>query len=128
MTNEIIDWPRLHDIHGSVPGLIDQLATLALNGYGNAPAQFRELADKGDWSGVGKMAHTIKGMAGTLCADRLRSSADAVETGARERSPNLEDRIEELAHDIAAVLVEIQRQMPTVAATALASNDRTNTV
>ncbi len=73
----------------------------------------REALDSGDWAGAQRLAHTLKGLSGTIGATQITACADEVETAIRQQQPRpgidraitrLEEPLAKLMHDLEAWL------------------------
>jgi CheY-like chemotaxis protein len=56
-----------------------------------------------------RLAHSLKGVAGTLGHDALQQAAEAIECGVRDQSSDLEQRLHALADALAPALQPLQR-------------------
>jgi two-component system sensor histidine kinase/response regulator len=56
-------------------------------GQKTTPEQLHAALDAGDWTTALRMAHTLKGVAGTVGADRIQSSATMLESAIARKSP-----------------------------------------
>ena len=56
-----------------------------------AGARFEELSQKNDWESAGKLAHTLKGVAGNLAARDLQDCAAKLEKAAKEKNKDEEE-------------------------------------
>ncbi len=65
--------------------------------YQDAPQQLRELIDKKNFAEIEHIAHSLKGVAGTLAAQELKAAALALENAIRSRHY---DEIETLFHQL----------------------------
>jgi CheY-like chemotaxis protein len=55
--------------------------------HAEAAGEIRSAMDQGDWETVRRLAHTLKGVAGNIGADRLHRAAAELETALKQESP-----------------------------------------
>ncbi len=94
----------------------------------DAPAAIRAAVEAGDDAGAVRLAHTLKGLAGTVGAEAVRTAALAVETALKERRTDdaralLAPLSEALAPLLAAV-AELRSTLPAEAAPATSADLR----
>ncbi len=70
--------------------------------------------DQDDWDTAERLAHTIKGLAGTLGAQRIQSLAGLLEQAIRHREPrpSVEEPLREFAAAVAELLAELDKKLP----------------
>ncbi len=68
---------------------------------------FRTLLEQGRWDEISALAHTFKGLSGTISAGDLEKLAAAIEQGARGRSPNLLPLIEKMEEKLSPTLAAL---------------------
>lgn len=78
-----IDVPTLFERMHHKPDVMRELLTIALDCHRTDPPRLHTAAAAGEIEEVSQLAHTLRGMAGTLCAPVLRASATELEQSAR---------------------------------------------
>jgi len=68
----------------------------------------------GDWADAERLAHTVKGVAGTLGARVLQDAATELERTIRERQTRalVEQRLKEFARELAALISQLETKLP----------------
>jgi CheY-like chemotaxis protein/HPt (histidine-containing phosphotransfer) domain-containing protein/anti-sigma regulatory factor (Ser/Thr protein kinase) len=102
-----IDWPRLLQSLNGRWDFIRKLAGSLLQHYAETATELRQAAQRGDREKLALVAHTLKGIAGTLHASRLRDLALASETALRSGADIAPEQIEKLALATDALLGEL---------------------
>jgi len=102
-----IDWPRLLQSLNGRWDFIRKLAGSLLQHYAETATELRQAAQRGDREKLTLVAHTLKGIAGTLHARRLRDLASACETTLRSGVEVVPGHIESLALATDALLAEL---------------------
>lgn len=93
-----------------VPGpqgrpLLDQVVRLALEQLPTTQAKLEEALAAGDWEGLRRTAHTLKGTSGSFGAKRLSEHAKALEYAAQEPgAPQVAACLEAVQSETARVL------------------------
>jgi two-component system sensor histidine kinase/response regulator len=80
-----VDWDRLYQVSGGDAEFEGVLSRLYLDEQQQALATLSELAKAGDWAGVRRSAHGLKGAAANIGATGLSVLAGELESAARER-------------------------------------------
>jgi HPt (histidine-containing phosphotransfer) domain-containing protein len=92
--------------------------------HGNDIPAIREALDQGRAGVARRLAHTIKGVAGTIGAEELRSTAAELETALKEeRESSYAERIEALKRAMHPVLEGLSLLLPSRGATAEAGQE-----
>ena len=81
-----VDWRALNERFKSRASLIDRLVATALAAHASAPERLKSLVEAGDLPTIGLVAHSLKGMAGNLCAWEIEQLAGRVEQAAKSGS------------------------------------------
>ena len=76
----------LHSVFGNAALYVSLLHKFA-GGYRGAAADIRASLARADWPAAGRLAHTTKGLAGTLGAAELQSAARTLEEAIARRQP-----------------------------------------
>jgi len=101
---------------GKNPKLYKKLLSLFCAGQNDAPARIRQALANGDSKEAARIAHSIKGVAGTIGAKSLRSDADALERAIRNaETPEslakmIQDFEKKLSELIAAISLVIENE------------------
>jgi two-component system sensor histidine kinase/response regulator len=82
---EPVDWDRLYQVSGGDTEFEGVLSRLYLEEQQKAMETLSELAKSGDWAGVRRSAHGLKGAAANIGATGLSVLAGELESAARER-------------------------------------------
>ncbi len=84
LENEI-DWARLVQAFRGKEAFVDKVTRKLLESHGESPAKLQALAASGDGDGLAFLAHSLKGVLGTLLLPGLQDLARRLETAAREQ-------------------------------------------
>lgn len=107
----LIDWPQFEArFEGRQPFLSKLLATV-LESHAKTPAALRSAASSDDWSTLLQLAHSLKGLGGSLAIPRLPPLAQATETAAKDRTTDTREVAESLAQLLEAVLLEVRLRL-----------------
>ena len=81
-----------------------------LEHHGEDMSRLRAQLDEGDWSGAERLAHSLKGAAGTIGATRLHNLARAIDLRVREHPPSreIEDCIVRFERELEAFASDIR--------------------
>ncbi|CAG1003617.1 partial two-component system, sensor histidine kinase and response regulator, partial [Rhodocyclaceae bacterium] len=87
------------------------LIELFVASHGGDVEQLRAMAATGDFPGIGRIAHALKGAAGNLGADRVMAAAEAVVTGLRagEAGPTIEAYVGQLTAGLSILIDGFRR-------------------
>ena len=87
------------------------LLELFIASHGEEVAQLRAMTAAGDLAGIGRLAHTLKGAAGNLGADRVMAAAEAVAVGLRgqEAGLTIQARIGHLTAELSTLIDGFRR-------------------
>ena len=106
-----IDWSALEERFPGRASFIDRLAQTLLRTQGETPARLREAVAHDDRAAIVFIAHTLKGMAGNLMAERLHRLARDTEMAAREESPLAGELAIRLANAMQEVIEAVQQRL-----------------
>ena len=77
------------------------------------PEGIRQALEEGDWATAERIAHTLKGVAGTIGATRLQTLAAALEAALEVREADLTaDRLQDLEGPLADLLARLEQALP----------------
>ncbi len=74
------------------------------NNYGDFASPFRAMLSSGDYEAATREAHTLKGVAGNIGAQRVQSAAQVLEDACRERRDDIERRLQDVREALRPVL------------------------
>ena len=76
--------------------------------------QILQALEGGDWETAERLAHTTKGVAGTIGAAAVQHFAERLESAIKLREPRaaVDARLAELAQPLAILIAELERQLP----------------
>jgi two-component system sensor histidine kinase/response regulator len=79
-----------------------------------AADEIRQALDADDWAGAERLAHTAKGLAGTLGADALQALAREVEMAIKQREPRdaVDGHLAGFAEALAAFIAALESRLP----------------
>ena len=79
-----------------------------------AAQEIRSALEGADWASAERLAHTLKGVAGTLGAQGLQVSARELELAIRERQPTerIHQQLDRLAAALGALICELEAKLP----------------
>lgn len=83
MPRLLIDWAALSERFGGRQAFIDKLIATVLGSHGDTPAKLRQAAAGQDLAALAFIAHSLKGLGGSLEAQGLRALAKETEAAAR---------------------------------------------
>jgi HPt (histidine-containing phosphotransfer) domain-containing protein len=86
---EAIDWLGLERRFPERGPFIDRLAETFLKAHGQTPARLREAASGNDRETIVFLAHSLKGVAGSLLAPRLLAQSRDIEEAGGQESADL---------------------------------------
>jgi HPt (histidine-containing phosphotransfer) domain-containing protein len=77
-------------------------------------SEIREALDDNLWETAERLAHTLKGVAGTIAAMSLQQIAEALETAVKKRHPREEinARLGELEKPLDYLIAQLEQQLP----------------
>ncbi|MEI6413846.1 MAG: response regulator [Pseudomonadota bacterium] len=80
----------------------------------SAPAAIETALDAGDWGLAERLAHTLKGVAGSIGAHELQGKSARLEAAIREQPPRmiLNDRLATLVASLAPLIAELETKLP----------------
>ena len=84
--------------------LYHNLLTLLKDKYSNAAIQIRQYLDESDLQSAKRMAHSIKGSAGTMGAMALYDAAGVLEDSIRDRGGDIEEVLESFEEQLSKVM------------------------
>ena len=96
-------------------GLYERILRRFREGQTDVPALMRQALAKNDVETAERLAHTLKGLAGTIGAEAVAAAAAAAEASCREAlAPDvIEQRLRQLEQDLSALLNEISPSQPS---------------
>lgn len=103
-----VDWAGLEKQLGVGGDFIDRLALIMLTSLGATPGLLRSAAHAGQIVEIGRLAHTVRGVASNVQVDRVFTLAGAVESGAKAGAPGIADDALALATAVEAMLLSAQ--------------------
>ena len=85
-------------------------------GQGSCVRHMRDALDAGDLATAQRLAHTLKGVSGTIGATQIPALADAVEQAMRDGQARdaIEQALDHLDRPLAALMVDLQEWLPPV--------------
>lgn len=110
--NQAVDWAGLAADHSRHPAFINRLVELALLTHAQDADRLRNLIGAASTPEIGKLAHTLKGLAGNLHALELGNAAIRVMHGVRSESPDVPEQARELAVALEMVIEELRQRKP----------------
>ncbi|GGG06764.1 response regulator [Paenibacillus abyssi] len=93
--------------------ILEHVLSLFLRDYQNYPAQIRSALEAGDVGTAVRLAHTLKGVAGNLCADELAEASEKLEHTLKNNSSDggsLAASLKHIESFIAYVISQIREQ------------------
>jgi HPt (histidine-containing phosphotransfer) domain-containing protein len=109
-TQTLIDWGALDQRYNGRQTFIKRVLDMFIEQYSNTGTQLRTTVTSGQLAEVTALAHSLKGMAGNLCAESLQEQARRTEQAARASAPETAQLAEELAQVMDDLLVEIRQR------------------
>jgi CheY-like chemotaxis protein/nitrogen-specific signal transduction histidine kinase len=106
----VVDWSAVTETYSRHPEFIDRLVDLTLLTHGQDADRLRTLIDAGHIVEIGKIAHSLKGLAGNLHATELSNVAIRVMHSVRAESPDVLDQARELAGAVERVIEDLRRR------------------
>ena len=106
--------PRaLRSVEGNLP-LVVRLLGRFRDGHAEDAAQIEALLRAGDREGARRVAHTLKGLAGTLGLDELRPLSDALDLALREDAAEADilSLVSAVGGDLKRLAAELDRVLP----------------
>lgn len=102
------------------PSLYHKVLRGFTQNYQDIADTLRQHLAKEEWEEVFRLAHTFKGLTGTIGAKGLQELAAQIEKGGREHAPHLETLIKELAEQVSITMEVLQKFfLPETAPTAI---------
>jgi PAS domain S-box-containing protein len=102
----LVDWAALEQQLGGRPAFMARVVSVLCSSLQEMPAQLRREAGERAFEAIGFSAHSIKGMAAQLAANRLGDLALRTETSARGQATEALDQALELADLLESLLQE----------------------
>lgn len=93
----VIDWAALEQRYAGRQDFIDRLLTMLRSHYAESAAKLRAAIAAGQVAELMALAHSLKGMAGNLCAEALQEQARRTEQAARADAEETAELAEGLA-------------------------------
>ena len=106
---DIIDYDGLLRRFDGRGEFVARLVSSALDYYTNAPMELDTLITAGDFAGIGRIAHGLKGTSGNLMAARLRDLAQRTQTAVQTGAPDALDSARELRNALDTMLNECRQ-------------------
>ena len=103
----IVDWEGLMAQFQGREASVLKIAATVLYSQVGVPAQLRDLAARRDYPALARLAHSIKGMGGSIMAQRVFELGKQVDEAARLQSEAASGLAEELACVMEALLAEM---------------------
>jgi len=104
-----IDMAALMARYGNRRDFIRQIVETVISAHGGTATRLREAAAAADLPGLAGLAHKVKGSAGNLQAERLRSLAGQVEKAARDGAEDAVPKAEKLAGALDELLMALKQ-------------------
>ena len=108
-TDLVVDWKALADRYPARPEFIDRLVAMAIQTHEGDVELLRKEIMSGDIQEIGKMAHTLKGLAGNIYAPELEKAAFSVMHAVKENSSEVWVLAEYLVEALARLLAELKQ-------------------
>ena len=79
-----------------------------------ARAKILKALEGDDWNTAERLAHTLKGVSGSIGATGLQQLAEQLEAAIRERQPRkaVDDRLDELQYPLETVIAQLEQRLP----------------
>jgi len=90
---------------GGDPEFYLRLLHMFAENHGSDASQMRSLLAAGDFTGARRMAHSLKGVAATIAAEKLRATSFAAETALHDGAPS--EQMEAAIHALEAELLPL---------------------
>jgi HPt (histidine-containing phosphotransfer) domain-containing protein len=83
-------------------------------GQKSVAAEIAKALEGNDWDTAGRLAHTLKGVSGTIGATALQHLAEDLETAIKASQPRevVDGRLDELKGPLEFLIVQLERQLP----------------
>jgi len=83
-------------------------------GQKSAAAEIFKALEGNDWDTAERLAHTLKGVSGTIGAATLQHLAEKLESAIKAREPRkaVDDRLDELKMPLETLIAQLERQLP----------------
>jgi CheY-like chemotaxis protein len=107
-----IDWATLLARYGRRPEFVEKLIAMALKNYANEAERLRALADAEDFEQIGRLAHKLKGTAGSLMAGALEDAARRVMELAQTAAPETHETALEMAEELERFIDDLRLGAP----------------
>ncbi|NTV12221.1 MAG: response regulator, partial [Zoogloea sp.] len=112
---DIIDWAALLERFRGRRDFVDRVMATVRSSHGGTPDSLRMAVENADLERIGFIAHTVKGMAGTLVAPRIMELAARTEAAASEARPEASGLALELADALDGLLALVVELAPSAA-------------
>ena len=97
--------------------LYQRLLTGFVQDFTQLPSQLNRLISNGDWQGAARLAHTFKGLSGTVGVHRLFPLGEKIEQACYDQSVETGDLIQQLSETLPLVLQPITQYLDGVVET-----------
>ncbi len=86
-----------------------------ITGQKSAAAEIRKALEGNDWDTAERLAHTLRGVSGTIGATGLQQSAGRLETAIKQRRPReaVDAGLDELKEPLETLVAQLERKLPT---------------
>jgi PAS domain S-box-containing protein len=111
--NQVMDWSALDKHYPDRPEFVNRLVAIALESIARNADHLRELIMADDLQEIGKVAHTLKGLAGNLHAPELGKISFRVMHSVQTESDDAQVLAKELADGLEQLMTELRRGRPT---------------
>jgi PAS domain S-box-containing protein len=108
-TQKVIDWPAAREQMGGSEVLLEKMVRKFVDDHVNAVIQIMDAYDQHDIELAYRLTHTLKGVAGSLSANKLKNCALALEQGLE--SGAIAIRIEYLFCDLDTALNDVMNEI-----------------
>ena len=99
-----VDWDGLVGLYGKKPGLLQRAVQSVLQHNGETADKLRQAAQSEDWDTLVFVAHSLKGVAGSIRAPQLRLLASQTEQAGRQHDAEAVALSQDLAQGLEQVL------------------------
>jgi HPt (histidine-containing phosphotransfer) domain-containing protein len=106
-----IDWEALQARFPGKQAFVERLLRTLVVSDEQTPGRIRAAVHAGDFDAARKLAHSIKGMAGTIMAADLMSQAADAECHAAENLPDADVRLIELAGAVDTLIAGLKAHL-----------------
>ena len=108
---KVIDWDALNERLEHRPEFINKMLTTALKSNSDTPAKLRLAASDRDLKTLAFMGHSLKGVAGFLCAHALTELSRELEHCARTNTADISALAEKVAAELDSVLNQLRTRV-----------------